>query len=175
MPEYMDIRAPRGTKVVFHANGGYELERKAAKEVLIVGKVYTVERTEVSNWYTMVYLKEVPDKPFNSVFFAEAVDGLGVQQAVVNEVLAERQRQDAKWGIQDHEPSVWLSILGEEFGELSQAINETIFDNGPKERLKGGLDNICKEAKQVAAVAMALVENIERRRLIAALEDGDAQ
>ena len=56
------------------------------------------------------------------------------------------------------------AILGEEYGEMCEAVNETMFDNGPKERLKGGYDNIRKEAVQVAAVAMALVEAIDRNR-----------
>ena len=33
---------------------------------------------------------------------------------VLNEVSAERQRQDAKWGEQNHDPLLWLSILTEE-------------------------------------------------------------
>jgi len=84
---------------------------------------------------------------------------------VMTDIIEERRRQDSKWGVQDNDPVVWLSILGEEFGELAQAINETLFDNGPLERLKGGIANIRREAIQVAAVAMSLVENIDRRLL----------
>lgn len=40
---------------------------------------------------------------------------------VVIEVLYERKRQDDKWGPQHHDPTVWLAILGEEFGEACQA------------------------------------------------------
>ncbi|WP_028988046.1 hypothetical protein [Thermicanus aegyptius] len=78
-------------------------------------------------------------------------------------VIEERKRQDAKWGVQDHDPSTWIGILGEEFGELCQAINETWFDNGTQERKKGGYENMRKEAIQVAAVAVALVESLDRR------------
>jgi NTP pyrophosphatase (non-canonical NTP hydrolase) len=41
-------------------------------------------------------------------------------------VLAERQRQDAKWGVGFHGRSdaFWLAILGEEFGEVANAILE---------------------------------------------------
>ena len=84
------------------------------------------------------------------------------QSCVLEEIRQERVRQDAKWGAQDHQPMVWLSILGEEYGELAQAINETVFDNGPVERLKGGYMNIRREAIQVAAVAVVLVENLDR-------------
>lgn len=83
-------------------------------------------------------------------------------RCVLEEIGQERVRQDAKWGVQDHQPMVWLSILGEEYGELAEAINETVFDNGPVERQKGGHANIRREAIQVAAVAAALVENLDR-------------
>lgn len=54
-------------------------------------------------------------------------------KSAINSVIKELERQDKKWGEQNHHPSIWLGILGEEFGELAQAINETVFDNGPKE------------------------------------------
>lgn len=82
---------------------------------------------------------------------------------VIRSVIAERQRQDAKWGKQNHDPVYWLGILGEEFGELCQAINETVFDNGPTERAKGGYVNMRAEAVQIAAVAVAFVEMLDRR------------
>lgn len=81
----------------------------------------------------------------------------------VNSVTQERLRQDAKWGEQNHEPPFWMGILGEEFGELCQAVNETVFNNGPVEREKGGYTNMRAEAVQVAAVAVAFVEYLDRR------------
>lgn len=54
---------------------------------------------------------------------------------------------------------MWTGILGEEYGELCQAINETIFYNGTD---KGGYDNMRKEAIHVAAVAIAFVEYLVR-------------
>jgi len=36
----------------------------------------------------------------------------------------ERIRQDIKWGEQNHRPDYWLVILGEEFGELCNAVLE---------------------------------------------------
>lgn len=78
-------------------------------------------------------------------------------------VIAERQRQGEKWGQQDHDPTVWMGILGEEFGELCQAVNETHFNNGPEEREKGGYENMRSEAVQVAAVAVSFIEALDRR------------
>jgi hypothetical protein len=83
---------------------------------------------------------------------------------VLQEIVNERTRQDEKWGEQNHKPEKWIAILGEEFGELCQATVETIFDN-PVPRgqdYKGGYDNIRKEAIHVAAVAVALIECLDR-------------
>lgn len=74
----------------------------------------------------------------------------------------ERNRQDAKWGEQNHVPERWAGILGEEYGEYCQAVNETVFDNGPEERRKGGVDNMIKELSHVAAVAVGAIECLMR-------------
>lgn len=81
---------------------------------------------------------------------------------VINDVLAERQRQDEKWGEQNHELSKWTGIIGEEYGELCEAINETVFDNGPEERAKGGYENMRREAIHVAATAIEFIEMLDR-------------
>jgi hypothetical protein len=36
-------------------------------------------------------------------------------------VMAERVRQEEKWGAQHHAPEMWLAILMEEVGEAAQA------------------------------------------------------
>ena len=75
--------------------------------------------------------------------------------AALASVLFERQRQDAKWGQQDHDPFTYLAILGEEYGELAQAALHLKF---------GGhaAGNLRIEAVHVAAVALAIVECIDR-------------
>ena len=82
-----------------------------------------------------------------------------IQDKVIQDILTERQRQDKKWGEQNHPPQFWTGILGEEFGELCEAINETVFDNGTD---KGGYENMKKEAIHVAAVAVGFLECLER-------------
>ncbi|MFB6364271.1 hypothetical protein ACFCP7_09430 [Paenibacillus elgii] len=81
-------------------------------------------------------------------------------------VIEERQRQNAKWGEQNHPLAAWVSILGEEYGELCEAVNETIFNNGPEAREKGGHTNIRAEAVQVAAVAVQIVEMLDRNEAV---------
>lgn len=75
-------------------------------------------------------------------------------------VVAERERQIDLWGDQSgNHPYQWMAILGEEYGELCEAVNETCFQN-PKHPERGGKPNIVKEAVHVAAVAIAIAEAV---------------
>lgn len=93
----------------------------------------------------------------------EKLAKVSIQYEVISSVLEERTRQDKKWGEQNHSPEFWTGILGEEFGELAQAINETVFDNGSD---KGGYENMRTEAIHVAAVAIGFLECLERNKVI---------
>jgi hypothetical protein len=77
-------------------------------------------------------------------------------------VVQERNRQDEKWGEQNHDPIFWLGILGEEFGELCEAVNESVFTGPHAKREKGGYENMRREAVQLAAVTVAFVEYLDR-------------
>jgi NTP pyrophosphatase (non-canonical NTP hydrolase) len=80
---------------------------------------------------------------------------------VLEWVNKERDRQDSKWGEQNHYFTDWVSILGEEYGEFCEAVNETRFFNGSD---KGGYENMKTEAIHTAAVAIAFVECLERNK-----------
>lgn len=86
------------------------------------------------------------------------------QLNAINEIVSERDRQDNKWGQQNHQPQFWTGILGEEFGELCEAVNETVFNNGEHAKPKGGYENMRKEAIHVAAVAVGFLECLERNK-----------
>ena len=72
-------------------------------------------------------------------------------------ISIERKKQKTMWGEEIHSPFEWISILGEEYGELCQAINETYL-MGQRYPQLGGIDNIIKEATHVGAVAAAIIE-----------------
>lgn len=72
-------------------------------------------------------------------------------------VLEERIRQDGKWGEQNHNPYIYLAILVEEVGEMAQAALQTQYGGE-----NGGLDHLREEAVQTAAVALAIVECLDR-------------
>lgn len=70
-------------------------------------------------------------------------------------VLDERDRQDGKWGEQNHDLPVWMTVLGEEFGEACMAILELRAGNGL-------IGDVRRELVEVAAVAIATLEYLER-------------
>lgn len=79
---------------------------------------------------------------------------------VLKKVAEERDRQDDKWGKQNHGPSEWMAILMEEVGELAHEANHLTFNPKAGSHTR---KNYIDEAIQVAAVAVALVECIERQ------------
>jgi hypothetical protein len=68
-------------------------------------------------------------------------------------VRAERNRQDIKWGIQNHNPIKWSVILGEEYGEFCKAALENFETK-----------ELHEELIHVAAVCKAIYECSIRNR-----------
>lgn len=73
---------------------------------------------------------------------------------ILDMIRDEREKQDDKWGEQNHHPLKWMSILMEEVGEASKAILEE--DNV----------NYVDELIQVAAVVVAMIESHQRGNTI---------
>ena len=71
--------------------------------------------------------------------------------SVIVTIITERDRQDAKWGEQNHDDLYWLGILLEEVGETAKALIE--FDSA-KAR---------EELIHTVAVGVGWLECIERR------------
>ena len=46
------------------------------------------------------------------------------EDTILQEIVIERRKQDAKWGEQDHRPVWWLAIAVEELGEAAEATLE---------------------------------------------------
>lgn len=84
--------------------------------------------------------------------------------SALGSVIFERHQQDEKWGRQDHDPSVWLAILTEEVGELAEAILNDKFPGGAHGGGNRAVRMRC-EARQVAAVAVAFMEYLDRTRI----------
>lgn len=84
-----------------------------------------------------------------------------LQLEINDAVLAERQHQNKKWGIQRRPYGQWLAILGEEFGEACEAL-------GPLMGLETGKETDAQDAYeeliQLAAVASAIAEQIKEHR-----------
>jgi NTP pyrophosphatase (non-canonical NTP hydrolase) len=74
----------------------------------------------------------------------------------LTDVVAERARQDAKWGEQNHDPFAYLAILMEEVGETAKEAVEMKFSGSYD------VEKLRTEAVQTAAVAVAFVECMDR-------------
>ena len=90
-------------------------------------------------------------------------DDEGVQFMAVCDLLAERESQDDMWGDQTHDPAYWLAILGKQVGQLGSAVLS--FKWASDEARLPSKKIMYKEATQVAAVAVAIMEAIEADRL----------
>ena len=91
-----------------------------------------------------------------------------VQRDVLADVAQERARQDHLWGTQDHDDGVWSLILTEEVGEASEQALRLMFPPMSDEAWEGygrlgTMTRLRTELIQVAAVAVAWVEALDRR------------
>ena len=79
---------------------------------------------------------------------------------VLHEVTRERLAQEEKWGQQNHGDFKWMTILGEEYGKACEAaLKSSIETANASYRLQ-----LRTELVQVAAVAVAHIEAIDRRK-----------
>ena len=74
------------------------------------------------------------------------------QSQILNLIKKERERQDKKWGIQNHNIFKWLAILGEEVGEVN------------KSALENNYQEVISELVQIGAVTVAMIESLERNK-----------
>ncbi len=81
---------------------------------------------------------------------------LRAAEDAVLSVIRERQRQDAKWGEQNHDAGTWALIFLEEIGEWAQAELHARF-GGPE------AGQAHKEAIHMTAVALAVIECMNRK------------
>ena len=72
------------------------------------------------------------------------------KEDILNSILIERQKQDDKWGEQNHDVYKWLAILGEEVGEANKAA------------LEESKEDLINELIQIGAVTVAMIESLKR-------------
>lgn len=83
-------------------------------------------------------------------------------ESIFEEIKNERLAQDAKWGEQNHKPIEWVAILTEEIREVSKEALEYHFKKYYRD--VDQLANYRKELIQVAAVAVAMIQCLERNK-----------
>lgn len=72
-------------------------------------------------------------------------------------VKHELECQKDKWGVQDHNATVWATIIGEEYGEMCKEVNEFMFNPTPEIEAR-----MFDEAIQTAACCIAMCGNMLR-------------
>jgi len=80
-------------------------------------------------------------------------------EKILQDIRNERNRQDKKWGEQNHHPMEWLAILGEEYGEACKGALEAHF---PGYGITGDYSDYRKELIEVAAVVVAAIECLDK-------------
>lgn len=94
----------------------------------------------------------------------EAAARMEAQRVSVNWILSERANQARAFGVQKHDPAYWLAILAKQVGQLGSAA--VLRNWAPDEAIRSASDlKIYREAGQVAAVALALMEAIRMSEL----------
>ena len=92
------------------------------------------------------------------------IEGFMRKERIWDAVDAERARQDAKWGEQNHDDFTWMAILAEEVGEVAKAALHHNGDEPGVTASEATLSHLREELVQVAAVAVAWLEAIDRRK-----------
>jgi NTP pyrophosphatase (non-canonical NTP hydrolase) len=82
-----------------------------------------------------------------------------LSEMVLADAVFEKARQIEKWGLQSHQISDWLAILGEEVGECSKAYLEYKF-NGDRRK------ELYKELIQTATVALNIADALREVILV---------
>lgn len=100
-------------------------------------------------------------------------------QHILEEIKTERERQNKKFGPQNHSPIIWMPILTEEVGEASKEALEYHFKYKPKaggectpEIQQARLMRYRKELIEVAAVDVSMIQSLERNELSSVAEIG---
>lgn len=81
-------------------------------------------------------------------------------RVVLEEVAGERFRQHGKWGEQHHGLPMWMAILMEEVGEAAKEVNEATSRLSRYPHAVESLRKLHVEMVQVAAVAAAILEDL---------------
>lgn len=87
--------------------------------------------------------------------FISYVKESGIDLRALQAVVAERVRQNKKWGVSNHDPVTWSAILTEETGEYAKSALHSVFGGDKAKDLR-------KELIQTAATAIAALECLNR-------------
>jgi hypothetical protein len=82
-----------------------------------------------------------------------------MREQIFKMINKERENQIAMYGYRQHDPFHIFTALTEEVGELAEAIQET-YGSVRRHPDRGGIEPMKKEAIQVAAMAVKILEEV---------------
>lgn len=81
--------------------------------------------------------------------------------AIRNRIMLEVEKQEQQWGEEkDLSPFQWISLIGEEFGETVQAVNDVYFNISEKRKT----EDIKTEAYQTIALLFRFIEFLTEQK-----------
>jgi len=81
------------------------------------------------------------------------------REEIFEAINAERDRQDAKFGEQNHRMDMWMCIIGEEYGEAQECVVRLLGGEGGKT-----WSDFEKEMIQTIAVSVSALESYYRQK-----------
>lgn len=93
------------------------------------------------------------------------LEEIGATLHAIRCVTDERGKQLEKWGVQNHSPLEWMAILVEEVGEAQKEALEHHWEGNHYPIDPDRLQRYRAELIQVAAVAVAAIESLDRNEL----------
>lgn len=147
----------------------YENQKREPKlEMLIkIADLLNVSLDDLVGRTSNILVKTKDDKYnflFNKPYKLERANKMTYSRIVAYDMLHMVQKQKEQWGNEKHlSPHQWLGLIGEEIGEMTEAVNETYLPNRTKEHL-GGIEHIQEEAIQAMALIVRFIESINEEK-----------
>ena len=122
----MDIYTEAGKKVIYTGKGGTSHDKDVANKHLAIDKEYTVERIDINNFSSEVFLKEITAKhpagwriSFNTVMFRDVEDEESEAEYIerikptIQELIEYKQPSPAPTSQGDEAVAVWNEVFAE--------------------------------------------------------------
>jgi predicted RNase H-like nuclease (RuvC/YqgF family) len=106
----MNLYSSSGQKVRYSLPfNGWDNDQLMARKELVLGEIYTIQKIEVGEYQSRVYLVEKPGKAFNTVLFESIIHDESELSQLKSETIPnlERKIQELQRALQDSKDHVY--------------------------------------------------------------------